>query len=275
MSAFAKLKTGLAAAVLFAVAGVALAALVPAPHRFEKGLRGRVETVDVAGAPQTITVKLDEFDVLLSLDVALDAKVFLAYERGTLGSLGKGAYVSLRLADDHRTVKEIHALGTTHDVKIASIDAAKGIVVGDVDDDDDDNAAPKRVEFSIAKDAILSIGELPARLIQFHPGLRARLELGKDGKTIHGIVGRIDEDRTVSGRVKGVEPGKGVTLLIDKEDEETELLIKIAAGAVISLDGKDVEMGAIPVGSSVRGRLTADGVSLEAIVARSPEKDDD
>lgn len=274
MYALTKVKTLLlTAASLLVVAGVAYGMLVPAPDRFEKGLRGRIEMVDAQSTPPKLVVLPEEFDVKLGLDIDSQAKVHIAYEAGDIASLRKGMFVNLRLGDNHRTVREIHALGTTHRVVIAAVNAN---FTGEIDDNDDDAAAAKKLDFPLAKDAILTIADLPARPNQFTAGLKARIELGKDGKTVHAIEAQAGDERKLEGRIMEVDAaGNKVKVSVERDDANVELWFKTTADVLVSVDGKTSPLADLRSGAHFRGRLTADAVSFESLAAENREDDDD
>jgi len=278
MYAFAKLKTSLLACASVAlVAGLAFGMLVETPGRFEKGLLGKIEAIDRTANPPRILIDLDELNTRLSLDADPKAKVFLAYEQGGLDLLNVGQYVSLRLGEDHRTVKEIHARGKTHHIKIVFVLSDK--IVGEIDDDDDDdenNAAPKKVEFALAKDPILAVGNLPARVDQLNAGLKVRIEIGKDGRTVHAITGDIGEDRRMEGRIVEIDlAGKGLKVSLEKDDVEVEMWVKMIASPIVRIDGKTAAAADLRPNSHYRARLTADGVAIESLSVENRKDDND
>lgn len=257
--------------------GVAYGMLRDDPTRFEQGLRGRIVAVR-PGGPSTVTVSLDEFGTLLNLDVAPQVRVWTAFEPGRLDDLKEGQYVSLRLADDHRTVNEIHVQGPVREASIRSVDASGKLVIVDSDDDEEGGGATREVE--LAPDAILRIGGLPAARDELRPGMQVPLEFGKDGKRVHAIEAEAAENRLIDGRLVEVAAG-GDGLVVSREAEEGEgaaeirQSLAVSAETPVTLDGKPAKLADLRPGSTLKLRLADDGRTIRAIQAVAPEADDD
>ncbi|MEI8019883.1 MAG: hypothetical protein WCH39_16890, partial [Schlesneria sp.] len=136
---------------LLTAGGIAYGKLQDEPTRFEQGLRGNIVEVNV-GKPATVTISLDGQETWLNLDVSSTAKIWTAYEIGQLSDLKEGQYVSLRLADDHRTVNEIHIEGEVQVVAIKSVTKSGKITFVSIDEDDEQR--DKESEVELAPDAI-------------------------------------------------------------------------------------------------------------------------
>ncbi len=275
MMGFEKLKTVAACMVSLLTAGtIAYGMLQDEPTRFEKGLRGHIVSVN-AGKPATVTISLEEFGMLLNLDVSGQAKVWTAFEAGQLADLKEGQFVSLRLGNDHRTVNEIHVQGQMREALIKSVAASGKIVIVEGDDDDDGG---KPMEVELAPDAILRIGGLPATRGDLKPGMQVPLEFGRDGKLVNAIEADAAENTLVDGELIEVD-SNGNKLVFGREENDegqpVQQSFTITAETIITLDGKPAKLADLKRGSSLKLRLSDDGQSIRAIKATSPEADDD
>ncbi len=262
---------------LLTVGGIALGMLQDNPQRFEKGLRGHVVALN-QGRPQTITVKLDEFNTVLSLDVAASAKVWIAFESASFQDVSEGQYVSVHLGDDHRTVNEVHLLGTQREVAIQSIAPSGAMTVVPVVDDDgeDDQPAPKAEEVQLAKDAILRIGGLPANRNDLRPGMRVPLEMSGNGKVVNAIEADGDSELMISAQLVSVDvSGETIRVRVEDDDElAMELSLKISADSSMTVDGKLVKLADLKPGSDVMIRLSESRDVVRALRATVPEDED-
>lgn len=276
MMGFEKLKYATAWVVTFLTAGgIAFGMLRDEPTRFEKGLRGQVVAVN-AGKPSTVTISLEEFGTLLNLDVSAQAKIWTAFEAGQLADLKEGQYVSLRLGDDHRTVSEIHVQGPVREASIKSVAASGKIVI--VEGDDDDEGGGKPMEVELAPDAILRIGGLPANRSDLKPGMQVPLEFGRDGKLVNAIEAEAAENTLIDGELLDVD-ATGNKLVFGREDNDdgqpTKQSFAVTPETLITLDGKPAKLGELKRGCSLKLRISDEGHAVRAIMAASPEAEND
>jgi RNA polymerase sigma factor (sigma-70 family) len=276
MMGFEKLKYATVWVVSFLTAGgIALGMLRDEPTRFEKGLRGQVVAVN-AGKTSTVTISLEDFGTLLNLDVAAEAKVWTAFEAGQLAELKAGQFVSLRLADDHRTVNEIHIQGQVREASIKSVASSGKIVV--VEDNDDEEGGGKPMEVELAPDAILRIGGLPAARSDLKPGMQVPLEFGRDGKLVHAVEAEAAENTVIDCELLEVDP-IGNKLVFSREESDdgqpARQPFAISAEPIITLDGKPVKLADLKRGSWLTLRLSDEGHVVRAIRAVSPEVEDE
>lgn len=254
--------------------GIAFGMLQDDPARFEKGLRGQVVAVQ-AGKPATVTVALEEFGTLLNLDVSAEAKVWTAFEAGQLADLKEGQYVALRLADDHRTVNEIHVQGQVRGASIKSVAASGKIVI--IEGDDDDEGGSKPIEVDLAPDAILRIGGLPANRSDLKPGMQVPLEFGHNGKLVNAIEAEAAENTLIDGELLEID-ANGNKLVFGREDNDdgqsTQQSVAVTPETFITLDGKPAKLADLKRGCSLKLRLSDDGHIIRAIRAVSPVVED-
>jgi len=282
-----KLKTvAIALFTLLTAGSLALGMLRDDPKRFEKGMMGQVVSVTpgVGAAPTTLTVRLDEFEALLNLDVASDVKVWTAYESGGIADLHEGQFVSLRLGGDHRTINEIHVRGQRREVIVTAIDPTGAITATDApneDDDDEENAnrpAPTPQQYQLAEGAIVRIGGLPGGIIDIKPGMRIPLELASGGKKVNAIEFNGDDTLMINGEV--VTTGPATIKITPEQDEEAveaavERSLDVNADTAIIIDGKPGKLSDIKPKSDITVRIADDCSTARAIRATSPESDDE
>lgn len=258
--------------------GIAFGMLHDEPTRFNQGLRGRIVAV-TAGRTPTVTISLEDFSTLLNLDVSPRAKVWTAYESGSIDDLKEGQFASLRLADDHRTVNEIHIQGSTREAAIKSVAPSGKIVI--VEEGDDEGSSQPATEVQLAPDAILRIGGLPAARGDLKPGMQAPLEFGRDGKLVNAIEMEAAANTLIEGELLRVAPTGDKLVLVREDDAEddaptrVEQSLTLNAETIIELNGKSARAVDLAPGSSLKLRLSDDGRSIRAIQAVSPESNDD
>lgn len=264
---------------LFMVGTVAYGMLQDDPQRFEKGLRGHVVSMSESTNPTALTIDLDEFGSLLSLDISPDAKVWTAFETGGLSDVKPGRYVSLRLGDDHRTVREIHVLGEQREVSIRTVGASGTITAVVADDEDDEEERPVQAPlraFQLAPDAIVRIGGVPAYPDELKPGMVVPLEFSRDGKTVNAIEVEGAPGQLVEGEIVSIDAGASVVHLRTEldGDETAVLILKLPPDSLILLDRRPARPADLRPGCDVVARLDEAKTAIRALRATSPEADE-
>lgn len=281
MMGFEKLKYVTAWVVtLLTAGGIAYGMLQDEPQRFDKGLRGDVVAVNLAGKTPTVTVKLDG-EVLLNLDLAPTAKVWTAFEPGKLADLQPERFVSLRLGPDHRTVQEVHLLGRQREVTIRSVEPSGKItaVEGYWDEGDQPDEPWQPQEFQLAQDAILRINGLPASKDDLKPGMKVPLEFSSDGRKVNAIEADGDATLIMAGEIFEVQPqDKIVKLRVwDEEAHEEEgriVTLSVLTDTLILLDGKPGKLDRLPLHGEITVRLHEDRTSIRSLRATTPTPED-
>jgi RNA polymerase sigma factor (sigma-70 family) len=296
-----KLKLFVIALVTVLTAGsIAYGVLRDDPQRFEKGLRGDVVALTNGSAGRTVTVKLEDFDTLLNLDISKDAKVSIAYETGKLEDLKEGQYVSLRLGPDHRVVNEIHIRGEQKEVVVTAVDPAGKITAtpADAEEEEDENGNKKpipKTEFKLADGAIFRLGGLPAALTDIKPGMKIPVELSPAGDKVNAVEVDIEENLLKSGSVVQVE-GRTVKIRVDGDDDppsqdengndltdEQRHAIEVknahpytlASEAKVMLDSKPAQLADIKPGSDITLRLSEEGgTTVKAVKATTVKQEE-
>ncbi|MDX1947714.1 MAG: sigma-70 family RNA polymerase sigma factor [Pirellulaceae bacterium] len=275
---FEKVKIGMAACLSLLAAGfVAQAMLIDNPGRFDEGLRGHVVSVQ-GEQPRSLTFTIDDHEVVLNLDVAADATVTLAYEQAQLADIKPGMYLAVKLASDHRTIREINVLGTTKTGQVVSYDPSARLLTLDEasdDDDEDEGQPPRRVSYTVAAGAITRFDGGPGRLDDLEPGLGVTLELARDLRAVNAVSADWRLDGDLDAEVTARDPASGkLTILAD--DSETQREITFAAGAKVFLDGKPSRGGELKPNDVLVLRFSADGEVIACRAMRPiPEKEDE
>ncbi|MDX1963518.1 MAG: RNA polymerase sigma factor [Pirellulales bacterium] len=250
---------------------IAYGMLQDAPDRFEKGLRGEVISVQTS-APASVTVRLEHFETPLSLGIAPDAKCWISFETHDLSGIKPGQYVALNLAEDHRTVKEIHVQGEQRQVQVQAVSAGK-ITVKNIDEGDEEQTAPEE-ELKLAEGAIVRIGNLPATLAELKPGMQIPVEFGPNGKTVNAIEADAAPEDLYDGELLSVDTASStLKLKCDKDDQPLEITFHVRPESQITLDGKRATLTDLKPGSVLYLREDKLQNYVPAIRATSPEPD--
>ena len=260
---------------LLTVGTAASLILADTTDRFAQGIRGEVVAVSATTSPPTITIRLDEHNALLNLDVQPDAKVFFAFQAAKLPELKKGTFVSLRMTDDHRTVKEIHARGAVQEGAIEEINLADGkiTIVGE-DDDDDDRV--KTTTYQLARDAQARIDGRSGRLDDLEPSMNAKLELNKEKQIVTGVEARWTRRDDLQGEISKIDVGTySLVVRTEVDDRDVDLPLPVLRDAKIIVNGQPGKLADLKDGCDVIIRLSPDRkavIGLRAIV--TPKKQD-
>ena len=185
--------------------------------------------------------------------------------------------MSLRLADDHRTVNEIHVEGEVQSVAIKSLTSGGKITVVHHDDDDDDEERDRRTEIELAPDVIVRIGGLPATREDLNPGMEVELEFGRDGKFVHAITSEAAEELMFEGQLTGMN-NDNTRIFLEKECDDEQITTRsftITPETIVWVDLKPAKLADLKSEMWLVVRLSEDGNTVRAIKATTPEPEDD
>ncbi len=241
------------------------------PNRFETGLRGTIVKIDRDDNP-SITLELDEYRTLLNLDLANDAKVWIAYEETTRNQLEIGQFIAVKLDTDHRTIKEIHGQGTMREVTIKSVSETGALLIEG--DDDHPQRAPELVE--LAPSAILRIGGMNASLDELKPGMTVPLELGPSANTVHAIETDADPHTILEGELLTINLSEQ-EVIITTETEDDKIVdrrFKIDKSTTLQSQGETIPLEKLCKGWHLKVRLSDDEQTIKAIKVLHAESDD-
>lgn len=241
------------------------------PTRFETGLRGKLVRLSTDKTP-SITIELDEYKTLLDLDIASDARAWIAYEAVSIDKLKIGQYLAVKLASDNRTINEIHAQGHVLEATIRELNDTVNLTVEA--DDDFPDSPPQTVELS--SNTIVRIGGMPATLEDLKPGMSVPLEFGQSGIKVNAIETETDEKQIIEGKIITVDLiNNQIVLATEDENDQVILrLLHVDAVALISSGEQTIEFEDLRPGCTLRIRLDETGNSIRAIKASFPEQDD-
>lgn len=232
------------------------------PRRFELGLRGHIVRIDHSSQP-TVTIELDEYHALLNLDIASQAKIWVAYEAASIDSLKKGQFVAVQLDNDNRTIKEIHAQGQIREATIRAIGEGDTLIV----EGDDDVENPEPGKFLLSPETIVRIGGMPATRDELRPGMSIPLEFDKNGKIVHAIEVEGESDQFIYGELLSIDAQSNrLTLSIDDEtDIAKQRDFELASSVVVVAEGVNVKLLELSKGSILKLRLAADKLIVKSI----------
>ncbi len=238
------------------------------PTRFEEGLRGTLVRLSTDQSP-SLTIELDEYQALLDLDIAKDAKVWIAYEATPIEKLKVGQTLAVKLNSDHRTIKEIHAQGIVREGIIKEVNQ-DGKITFEADDDTPD-VPPQTAD--LAPEAIVRIGGLPATRDDLKPGMTVPLEFGHNGTAVHAIETEAAETQVIEGNLVAINlTNKEIVLAIeDENDQLIQRILQVDSAALIISSGIPLSFDQLRLGSLLKVRLDPVGRTVRAIKAELSE----
>ncbi len=236
------------------------------PRRFDFGLRGHIVRIEHGSQP-SLTIELDEYHALLSLDIASQAKIWVAYEAASIDGLKQGQFVVVQLDNDNRTIKEIHAQGQIREATIREIGEGDTLIV----EGDDDVETPEPGKFLLSPETIVRIGGMPASRDELRPGMSIPLELDKNGEIVHAIEVEGESDQFVYGELLSIDAQSNkLTLSIDDEtDIPKQRDFELDSSAVVVAEGVNVKLVELSKGSILKLRLAADKPIVKSIRVES------
>lgn len=241
------------------------------PTRFEAGLRGRLVRLSTDRAP-SLTIELDEYSTLIDLDISKEAKVWIAYEATKLETLKIGQNIAVKLGSDNRTIEEIHAQGFVREATIKEVSDAGKIIV----EADDDNPESSPEVFEMSPEAIVRIGGMPASREDLKPGMSVPLEFGHTGIAVHAIETQADDAQVIEGELAAIDL-VNKEIVLAKEDENDQVIqrvLSVDGSALLSSDGKAIQLDNLRLGCILKLRLDETGRSVKVLKAELPETDD-
>jgi hypothetical protein len=278
---FGKAKLYAASAFLALVIGITAYGLIQdSGDRFEKRIRGYIQSIDRESSPPRLTILLDEFEVPLSLDVSKTVVVHQAYEAITLNRLKAGTYVGVKLGKDHRTIEDIHSLGKLLQAEIVSfsIDAKKAYSTLTVQSFDDDiDVRPQEQVLKLATGAIVRIGGLPASIRHVRPGMQGSFEFGPSGDLIHCIELDAGQGYVMEATLISIDPvNRKLVASVDQEDVLVEKAFELTPDAIIQIGEQNVQLSSIAPNNAFRARLSyANPSAIEMIRFGAPEGEEE
>jgi hypothetical protein len=220
-----------------------------------------------------------------TLPVAKDANIRVDGKPGALAGLPPGAFVTLSLSADQKTVRGLDAAGSQYlGVFVLEVDAVKGTVT--FADGDRQPAEVAGRTFPVAKDANIRVDGKPGKLAGVLPGACVNLVLSVDRKTVGGLDA---EGRSFdSVLVKSVEAEKNTITFGEYDHQPADLAGKtlpLAKGANIRLEGRPGRLAEVPPGAFVGitlsvdqkavSRLGAEGWHFDYVLVKSVEAEKD
>ncbi len=232
------------------------------PRRFDLGLRGHIVRIDHSSQP-SLTIELDEYHALLNLDIASQARIWVAYEAANIDCLKKGQFVSVQLDDDNRTIKEIHAQGQIREATFRAIGEDNVLIV----EGDDDIETPEPSRLRLSPEAIVRIGGMPASRFELRPGMSIPLEFDKNGAIVHAIEIEGESDKFICGELLSIDAQSSkLTLFIDDDtDIPKQRDFEIDSSVVVVSEGVHVKLLELSKGSILKLRLAADEPVVKSI----------
>jgi len=248
-------------------------------ERFEKRLRGYIQSIGSNSGSTHVTILLDDTEVLLNLDVAKDVVVYQAYQKTSFERLKSGMYIGVKLGKDQRTIQDIQALGHTIEGTLVrrtgSLESGVSAIKFTVRLEEGENEVER--ELMLAKGAILRIGGMQASVRHLDLGLSGTFEFGPKGDLIHCIELSAESEQMIEGHVKSFDvQSKSLTVMIDIEDVWSERKFEFAADPILRIDSEVVGWNSIVANLGFRARLSAkDRTKIESIQFEASNEEPD
>ncbi|MFN7730313.1 MAG: RNA polymerase sigma factor [Pirellula sp.] len=247
------------------------------PRRFDLGLRGHIVRIDHGSQP-SLTIELDEYQALLNLDIASQAKIWIAFEAASIDSLKKGQFVAVQLDVDNRTSKEIHAQGQIREATIRAIGEGDTLIV----EGDDDVESPEPGKLLLSPEAIVRIGGMPASRDELRPGMSIPVEFNKNGEIVHAIEVEGESDQFIYGELLSIDTQRNkLTLFIDDETEiPKQRDFELDSSVVVVAKGVKVNILELSKGSMLKlrlsqGKLIVKSIRVETVPETSEPKEEE
>ncbi len=236
----------------------------------------RVETVDLVRNTLTFDDKAPAVVASKTFLVAPNANIVIDGKQGKLADLPPGAFLSLGLSADRKSILHFSAQGpNVHDCsgsQVKAVDVERNTVTFD------DKA---RVEvagktFGVAPDAHISIDGKPGKLTGLPAGAFVNLTLSVDQKTIRSLDAQGPQVNDCAGsQVKAVDVEKGTITFDDKARAEVAgKTFRVAPDAFIVIDGKPSKLAGLPGGAFVNLTFAVDRETIRHVNAQGPQISD-
>jgi len=242
------------------------------------GLRGAIHAIDGSKNPVSVTINVGEDGkVQLSLDLARDAKVFVAGQPAALADLKPEAEVVLVLGTDKRTVAQVEARGRMIEGKLLRVDVAAGTLT--VQDDDENNQTQT---VALGKDAAIYIDGYRGRLADLEDCKdgELELELAADEKSVARILAAWKQEGDPEGEITQIDAAAGVvTVRVEEDDDQVnDFKVKATAESRLFVNGQPAKLADLQVGWKATLRGNGDVVKAMRVVkraAKAVDEDDD
>ena len=239
------------------------------------GLRGTIHAIDGSKDPASVTINVGEDGkVQLSLDLARNARVFVAGQPAALGDLKPETEVVLVLGADKRTVAQVEARGRIIEGKLVRVDAAAGTLT--VQEDDDENNQTQTV--TIGKDVAVFIDGYRGRLADLEDCKdgELELELAADEKSVARILAAWKQEGDHEGAITQIDAAKGeVTVRVEEDDVANDFKVKVTAESRLFVNGQPAKLADLQVGWKATLRGNGDVVKAMRVVKRAAKAVDD
>lgn len=253
------------------------------------GLNSVIVSTNTSKKPHSVTVRVGD-GVLLSFDLAEDAKLVVAGKPGNLADLKEGARVSLQFAADNRTVSALQAevgerprdgerpAGRGIFGAVSAVDSTKKTIsVGRLTDG---GGVGPATTYELADEVQIQIDRAPGTLAELADAKTVRLEVGRDGKVAHVVAEWAGSD-DVKGKVKIVDAEKKqLTLTLGGEGRDggvrvigRDQVYTVAADAKIYISGQLAKLADLKPGQDVVLRQANDQVKAIRAVVQPPARD--
>jgi ferric-dicitrate binding protein FerR (iron transport regulator) len=212
-----------------------------------------------------------------------DAKITIDGKPGAAADLKAGDRVGLGLSSDRKSVLSIvkgfgdrdgekPVRGQRAGGEVTKVDADKNTIAIKTEGDDR--------EFSVSKDARITIDGKAGKLADIKSGTRVMLVLDRDGKTATAVTVGGDRDgekgrprpTRIQGKVKGAEKSDSTITLFGKGDNPDDQLFMVAKDAKITIDGKPAKLEDIKENMNAILILSEDKKSVKEITSTPARK---
>jgi RNA polymerase sigma factor (sigma-70 family) len=208
-----------------------------------------------------------------TLPVAPGANIVIDGKPGKLAGLPPGAFVTVHLLADQKTVGSLDAagpdLGGCGGSPVKAVDTARNTVTFD------DKAPPDIAgkTFTVARDAFIVIDGKPGTLAAVAPGCHVSLVLRVDGQTAGRLNAQGPSNVCDCGGslVKAVDVERRTITFDDKARAEVAgKTFTLTKNALVQIDGQIGKLEAVSPGCYVQMNLLVDGQTVGMVWAQGP-----
>jgi RNA polymerase sigma factor (sigma-70 family) len=239
-------------------------------------LPARVETVDVGKGTLTFDDKAPALVADKTFSVPPSANITIDGKPGKLADLPPGAFLTLGLSADRKSVLHFNAQGPNVQDCSGSVVKAVDVERNTITFDDTARAEVAGKTFIVAPDANITIDGKPGKLSGLPAGSHVNVTFAVDRQTVRHLSAQGPTISDCPGSlVKAVDVERSTISFDDKARAELAgKTFRVAADAGITIDGKRGKLSELPAGAFVNLTFAVDRETIRHLNAQGPQVSD-